>query len=71
LVVGAVAFVVRFISRPEAPRVVSERLGLGESIVVTHLPAPATGRRARKQARASGTAAGAAEASGTDSEVGG
>jgi hypothetical protein len=71
LAVGAAAFVVRFISRAEEPKLVSERLALGESIVVTHLPAPTSGRRARKKERASEEAAGGAGPSSTGPEVDG
>jgi hypothetical protein len=71
LALGAVAFLVRFISRPEQPKVVSERLALGESIVVTHLPAPSNGRRARNQARRAGERASGAGSADPEAEVGG
>jgi hypothetical protein len=71
LALGAVAFVVRFISRPEEPKLVSERLALGESIVVTHLPAPASGRKAGKKGGDAGRDDGTAGQSAGEAEVGG
>ena len=48
LVIGALAWLVRLLVRPEAPKVVREQLRLGESITVTHAsPPPQRGRRRR------------------------
>ena len=51
LVAGAIAWLVRLILTPEQPKVVREEIGLGESIVVTHLPAPPTRRQKRRAER--------------------
>lgn len=51
LVAGVLAWLFRLLSTPEAPRVVRERIALGESIVVTHVPAPSSRRRARRAKR--------------------
>lgn len=59
LAIGAVTWLVRQLRAKPRPRVVTERLKLGESIVVTHLPAPAFGRRARKLSKAEQAAAAA------------
>src|ERR1700689_5380362 len=40
LVAGALAWLVRIVVRPEAPKMTREDLRVGESIIVTHLPAP-------------------------------
>jgi hypothetical protein len=48
LAVGAVAWLVRFLRRKPQRRVVTEKLKLGETIVVTHTAAPPFGRKARK-----------------------
>jgi hypothetical protein len=50
LSIGAVAWLLRFLSRREAPQVSVEQLRLGESVVVTHVPAPPGTKRARKKA---------------------
>jgi hypothetical protein len=50
LVAGALAWLLRLIATPEAPRVVREEIAVGESILVSHLPAPPT-RRQRRRAR--------------------
>lgn len=61
LVAGAVAWLFRLLTTPESPRVVRERIAVGESIVVTHLPAPPSARVARRAARrAAGATAGEA-----------
>ena len=52
LAVGAIAWLVRFLRSKPRPRVVTERLKLGESILVTHVAAPPFGRRARRLGRA-------------------
>jgi hypothetical protein len=57
LVIGAVVLVVRLLGRTEAPRISTERLSVGESLVVTHVPAPPTRRQARR-ARATSTTSG-------------
>ncbi len=53
LAIGAVAAVVRLLTRPEQPKVVREDLQVGETIVVTHQPGPAqpTRRERRRAAR--------------------
>jgi hypothetical protein len=48
LAVGALGLLVKVLTRKDTPRVVTERLALGESLVVTHLPPPPRGRAARK-----------------------
>jgi hypothetical protein len=50
LSIGAVAWLFRFLSRRPPAEVRVERLRLGESLVVTHLPAPPRGRRAKRKA---------------------
>ncbi|HVC25549.1 MAG TPA: hypothetical protein VND23_07320 [Acidimicrobiales bacterium] len=61
LVAGTVAWLFRLLTTPESPRVVRERIAVGESIVVTHLPAPPTVRAARRATRrAAGATAGEA-----------
>jgi len=52
LALGAVALVVRVIAKPEPPKVVSQKLALGESVTITHLPPPLAGRAKRKVERA-------------------
>jgi hypothetical protein len=51
IVIGAAAWVVHFVTRPEAPLVAKKDLRLGESLLVTHVGPPDTacrrhGRRA-------------------------
>lgn len=48
LAVGAAAWLVRLLRRKPDRSVVVEKLRMGESIVVTHRPAPPFGRKARK-----------------------
>ncbi|MGA2530875.1 MAG: hypothetical protein ABSG36_17170 [Acidimicrobiales bacterium] len=50
LSIGAVAWLVRFLARRQEPVVSVERLRLGESVVVSHVPAPPRSRRAKKKA---------------------
>jgi len=50
IVIGAAAAVVCYVARPEAPLVGRENLRLGESVLVTHVPAP-EGRRPRGRRR--------------------
>ena len=54
LAVGAVALLVRVLATKDKPRKVTEELKVGESIVVTHLPAPPAGRPARRARAAAG-----------------
>lgn len=53
LVIGAVAWLVRFLRKTREPEVVTERLRPGESILVTNIGPPPT----RKERRAAATAA--------------
>lgn len=50
LSVGAIAWLARFLLRRPAPEVTTERLRLGESVVVSHVPAPPRSRRAKRKA---------------------
>ena len=50
LSIGAIAWLVRFLSRRPPPQVNVERLRLGESILVTHVAAPPRSRRQRRKA---------------------
>jgi len=59
---GAVAWLVRWLSRPPGERVVREQIRVGETITVTSVPAPAFGRKARKLAKADRKAARGARA---------
>jgi len=52
LAVGALTWLARFLRAKPQPRVVTEQLKLGESILVTHRPAPPYGRRARRLSKA-------------------
>lgn len=52
MALGAVAWLIRFLRKRPSPKVVTETLRSGESIVVTNVPAPPFGRRARKIKRA-------------------
>jgi hypothetical protein len=49
LVIGAAAWVVRYVTRPEPPLVARENLRLGESVLVTHLPASGRDRPRRRR----------------------
>lgn len=51
LAIGALALLVRVVSKKDKPSSVVERLKVGETITVTHLPAPPT-RRAERRAGA-------------------
>jgi hypothetical protein len=51
LVAGALAWLFRLLTTPEAPKVVREQIALGESLLVTHLPAPPTRRAERRDRR--------------------
>jgi len=55
LVAGAIAWLVRLLLTPEPPKVLSEQLAVGESVIVTHQPAPPT-RRAQRRAAADSAA---------------
>ena len=48
MILGSVALLVRVISKKDKPKVVSETLALGESIVVTHLASANGGRPSRR-----------------------
>jgi hypothetical protein len=48
LALGAAAWLVRWLSRTPAQRVVTEVIRVGETITITSVPAPAYGRQARK-----------------------
>jgi hypothetical protein len=52
LALGAAAWLVRWLSRTPAQRVVTETIRVGETITVTSVPAPPYGRAARKLAKA-------------------
>jgi len=60
LAAGAVAWLVRWLSRSPPPRVVREQIRLGETITVSSVAPPPFGRNARKLARAEQAAAKAA-----------
>jgi hypothetical protein len=49
LVIGAAAWVVRYVTRPDPPLVARENLRLGESVLVTHLPASGRDRPRRRR----------------------
>lgn len=51
IALGALAWLARLLLRPEQPRVATEQLRLGETLVVRHLPPPPTRRQRRKAAR--------------------
>lgn len=51
LSIAAVAWLVRFLARRQAPQVSVEKLRLGESLVVSHVPPPPATRRARRKAQ--------------------
>ena len=53
ILIGAAAWVVHYVTRPEAPLVAKEDLRLGESLLVTHVGPPDAGRR-RHGPRAAG-----------------
>lgn len=57
LALGVSAWLIRWLSKSPAQRVVTERLRVGESITVTSVPPPAFGRKARKLAEADRQAA--------------
>lgn len=50
LSVAALAWLFRFLSKRQAPQVSVEKLRVGESVLVTHAPAPPATRRARRKA---------------------
>ncbi len=50
LSIGALAWLFRFLSKHQAPEVSTESLRLGESVIVSHVPAPPRTRRARIKA---------------------
>jgi hypothetical protein len=51
LAVGALALLVRVVTKQDKPAKVTERLKLGESITVTHIAADPTRRAAKRAAR--------------------
>ncbi|HKH88770.1 MAG TPA: hypothetical protein VKA05_08095 [Acidimicrobiales bacterium] len=57
LALGATAWLVRWLGKKPAPRVVTEQLRLGESLTVTSVPPPPFGRKARKLDKADRKAA--------------
>jgi hypothetical protein len=52
LALGASAWLVRWLSRSPAQRVLTESIRVGETITITSVPAPPYGRNARKLAKA-------------------
>ncbi len=50
LSIAAIAWLLRFLLRRPPAQVSVERLRLGESVIVSHVPAPPRGRRAKKKA---------------------
>jgi len=50
LSIGAIAWLVRFLSRRDGAQVSVQQLRLGESVVVSHVPAPPSTKRGRKKA---------------------
>jgi hypothetical protein len=52
LAAGALAWLVRWLSRTPAPSVVREQIRVGETITIKSVPAPPFGRAARKLAKA-------------------
>jgi hypothetical protein len=60
LTIGMVLWVIRFfqwLDRPETAVIYRDRLGLHQSVVITHLDAPPTRRQRRKATRAEKRAA--------------
>ncbi len=47
VVIGAAAWVVRYLTRPETPVIARESLRMGESVLVTHSPASEVHGRGR------------------------
>jgi hypothetical protein len=52
LALGAAAWLVRWLARTPSQRVVVEKLQVGETLVVTSVPPPPFGRKARKLEKA-------------------
>ncbi|MGO9334972.1 MAG: hypothetical protein ACLQCU_13165 [Acidimicrobiales bacterium] len=50
LSIAAIAWLLRLMIRRQPAQVSVERLGLGESVIVSHVPAPPRSRRAKKKA---------------------
>ncbi len=50
LSIGAITWLLRFLARKPSPMVSVEELRLGESVVVSHVPAPPRSRRAKRKA---------------------
>lgn len=57
LAIGAIGLLVKVLTKKDEPKVVTERLAVGESLTVTHLPAPPSRRAARRTAALADTAA--------------
>jgi hypothetical protein len=56
LALGSVALLYRVLTKKDPPRRVTEKLALGESILVSHVAAPPTRRQVRKAAGGGGPA---------------
>lgn len=54
---GAAAWLLRLVLRPEQAKVTREDIRLGETLIVRHLPPPPTRRQRRKAERQAGRAA--------------
>ena len=50
LSIGAIAWLLRFLSRRDAALVSVQELRVGESVIVSHVPAPPSTKRGRKKA---------------------
>jgi len=50
LSIGAIAWLLRFLSRRDATQVSVQELRVGESVVVSHVPAPPSTKRGHKKA---------------------
>ena len=50
LSIGAIAWLFRLLSKRPSPQVSVEQLRLGESVIVSHVPAPPRSRRAKRKA---------------------
>ena len=55
LALGSVALLYRVLSKKDKPLRATEKLALGESIVVSHIAAPPTKRQVRKAVRGAAT----------------
>jgi len=59
IALGAAAWLLRLLVRPEQPKVTREELRVGETLLVRHLPPPPTRRQQRKATRRGDEAEGA------------